>query len=263
MDAKEQQPRYGNWIPKMDLLRIWCAFGIILCILWLNITLKGWRILSCVLGAGAFALGCAAAYLQSCYYAYAFHGGGVMGKIHQFVLSRLPWDGKGVLLDIGCGSGALTISCAKKFVEAEIIGLDQWGSGWGYSLAQCQMNAEQEGIKTIKFVSGNAAELPFPEEEFDAVISNLVFHEVVQEKDKRKLVLEALRVLKKGGAFSFHDVFEDQNLYGNMLEFCELLREEGISSVYYEAHSETQSFIPSCLRKPIMLHNLGILYGEK
>ena len=34
------------------------------------------------------------------------------------------WDGKGSLLDIGCGAAALTVRCAKAFPEAEITAID-------------------------------------------------------------------------------------------------------------------------------------------
>ena len=40
---------------------------------------------------------------------------------------------------------------------------------------------------------GEAAHLEFPDESFDAVVSNFVFHEVRSEKDKRRVVQEALQ----------------------------------------------------------------------
>lgn len=43
---------------------------------------------------------------------YAFGGGGMMEQVHQIVLSHLDFDGQGQLLDVGCGSGALSIRAA-------------------------------------------------------------------------------------------------------------------------------------------------------
>ena len=40
---------------------------------------------------------------------YAFGGGGMMEGVHQAVLSHLDYNGQGKLLDVGCGSGALSI----------------------------------------------------------------------------------------------------------------------------------------------------------
>ena len=43
---------------------------------------------------------------------YAFGSGGMMEQVHQVVLSHLDFDGQGQLLDVGCGSGALSIRAA-------------------------------------------------------------------------------------------------------------------------------------------------------
>ena len=47
--------------------------------------------------------------------------------------------------------------------------------------------------------------LDFPDESFDAVTSNYVYHNITGE-DKQPLLLETLRVLKKGGVFAIHDL---------------------------------------------------------
>lgn len=263
MGVHDWKPQYGNWIPGNVLLRFWGMTGVLLLGFSLSLVLGRGNLLPLLLGISLFMVGSMTLYLQFCHYAYAFHGGGVMGEIHRFLLTRLPWKGQERLLEIGCGSGALTIRCAKAFPEAEVIGLDLWGKGWEYSQEQCQKNAERERVQNIGFIRGDAAALPFPDQAFDAVISNLTFHEVSEERDKRKLVIEALRVLKKGGVFAFQDLFEERRLYGDIQEFCAELCEAGIETVNYEPHSEQQSFIPRFLQKPIMLHNLGILSGKK
>lgn len=38
---------------------------------------------------------------------------------------KIPDGGSG--LDVGCGSGALTIACAKRNPNASFIGIDRWG----------------------------------------------------------------------------------------------------------------------------------------
>ena len=49
---------------------------------------------------------------------YAFGGGGMMERTHQCLLSHLDFDGKGTLLDVGCGSGALSIRAALTWPDA-------------------------------------------------------------------------------------------------------------------------------------------------
>jgi len=47
-------------------------------------------------------------------------------------------------------------------------------------------------------------------------VSNLVFHEVKDTEDKRLVVKEALRVVKKGGDFAFQDLFHEEKIYGDI-----------------------------------------------
>ena len=59
---------------------------------------------------------------------YAFGGGGMMERVHQAVLSHLDYDGNGNLLDVGCGSGALSIRAALTWSETKVTGIDYWGA---------------------------------------------------------------------------------------------------------------------------------------
>lgn len=186
-----------------------------------------------------------------------------MGRIHQYLADHLDWDGRGKLLDIGCGAGALTNRCAKLFPRAELTGMDYWGAEWSYAKDQCEKNARAEGVADrVKFQKGDAAHLDFPDGTFDAAVSNFVFHEVRSEKDKRKIVREALRVVKKGGSFAFQDLFSQEKLYGDMNEFVEELKAEGIAEVHYIPHVEKQGFIPRFVQAPWMLSGVGLLYGK-
>ena len=83
----------------------------------------------------------------------------------------------GVGLDIGCGSGALTIACAKRNPQGKMVGIDRWGKEYAsFSLPLCEKNASAEGAKNVSFQRGNAVKLDFPDESFDAVTSNYVYH---------------------------------------------------------------------------------------
>ena len=52
------------------------------------------------------------------------------------------------------------------------------------------------------------------------------------------MVREALRIVKKGGAFSFQDMFSQKALYGDMEEFVEELKKEGITEIHYIGNLE-------------------------
>jgi ubiquinone/menaquinone biosynthesis C-methylase UbiE len=103
-------------------------------------------------------------------------------------------------LDIGCGSGALTIGLAKALSTAQVTGIDFWGADWEYSKDQCERNARIEGVaRRATFVRQGAASLQFDAAAFDVVVSCLTFHEVRDVTDKSLVIAEALRVLCPGG----------------------------------------------------------------
>ena len=60
-------------------------------------------------------------------------------------------------------------------------------------------------MSNVRFQKGDAVKLDFPDETFDLVTSNYVYHNIMG-KDKQALLLETLRVLKKGGTFAIHDL---------------------------------------------------------
>ena len=161
---------------------------------------------------------------------YAFGGGGMMEQVHQVVLSHPDFDGQGQLLDVGCGSGALSIRAALTWRAAQVVGIDYWGSAYGYGQAMCEKNAESEGVAArCRFQHGDANRLDFPDESFDAVVSNYVYHNIMGS-DKRTLLLETLRVLKKGGVFALNDEMKP-HMYGNVEAFAQELRDMGYADV--------------------------------
>src|SRR5262249_59455661 len=101
----------------------------------------------------------------------------------------------------GCGSGQLLIRFAKS-APGEYVGLDSWKDDWEYSKAQCERNAELEGVRGLRFVHGSASRLPFPSRAFGRVISCLTFHEMRDVPDKTASLAEALRVLVPGGRYA-------------------------------------------------------------
>lgn len=178
---------------------------------------------------------------------------GVAGQV------SLPDGGTG--LDVGCGSGALTIACAKRNPAGRMIGVDTWGREYSsYSQALCQSNAAAEGVTNISFRKGNAVKLDFPDESFDAVTSNYVYHNI-PSKDRRAILLETLRVLKKGGVFAIHDLFDPFH-YGKMDPFLEKLK--GLGFEHVELIDTTGKFFRSPREaRRLFLGSSKLLFGRK
>lgn len=204
------------------------------------------------------------AYFAYARWAFSPKGRGIQAKVLDLVLSHvLELDGEGRVLDIGCGSGALAIRMAKRYPKAQVVGVDKWSAGWGFSRSLGERNAEIEGVaERLSYAGGDAASLPFDDGTFDVVVSNFVFHEVRGVRDKRRLLIEALRVLKPRGVFVFQDLFLWRAVYGRAEALVEVVRSWGVESVKLVDTSRS-GFIPRALKLPFMLGTAAILYGRK
>lgn len=192
---------------------------------------------------------------------YAFGGGGIMDRVHQTLLSHLDYDGKGRLLEVGCGSGALSIRAALTWPDAEITGVDYWGAMYNYSKELCEKNAAVEGVGSrCVFLREDANKLSFADETFDAVVSNYVYHNITGA-DKHELLLESLRILKKGGVFALHDAMKP-NMYTDMEGFVQKLKEMGYQEVRIVNTSEL-IFGSEKRAAWMMLGNSKLLVGRK
>ncbi len=269
----DKRADYGNWVPAaiMKVIRRNTVFLLIISILLLIlINNKIFAVIGFILTAAMFVM---CLYMGRCRKIFDFNGGNLMGKIHQFLVDRFPWsesrqklgvnDGSGSIIDIGCGAAALTNRIAKTHPNATVTGIDYWGDEWSYAKEQCEKNAAIEGVSDrVSFQKGDAAKLDFEDETFDGAVSNFVFHEVKTAKDKRDVVKEALRVVKKGGAFAFQDMFGQRSLYGDMDAFLKELEESGtVSEIHYIANIENQDFVPKFVTAPWMIKNAGLIFG--
>ncbi len=252
--TSEPHAQYGNWV----------STKLILVPALLALIFGGLAFLLPILGVlGAFFFVCAV------YFAYAYHqfspnGGDIQTKVRDLLLQRMEeWDGKGKVLDIGCGNGPLSIRIAKRFPQSEVVGIDTWGKAWEYSMAVCEKNAAIEGVADrVRFERGSASSLPFDDESFDMVVSNFVFHEIRNVRDKSDLVQEAWRVVKSGGWFVIHDLFLWKQVYGDTDALLEKIWSWGTASVTMLDTSGLE-FIPGALKLPFMLGTMGMLYGRK
>lgn len=260
-----EKPNYGNWVPTKLLILLACGSAAMLALLILTLCFHLswiWVVFSALLLVATLGV---FTYMLSFHNKLSLERGGLMGKVHAFVADHLPWDGKGKLLDVGCGAGALTIRAAKRFPEAQCYGIDYWGPGWDYSLQMCESNAKAEGVADrCHFQKGDASHLDFPDESFDAVVSNFVYHEVRNNPDKEALIRETLRVLKKGGSFALQDLFGQKSIYRDFDATVARLKAYGIvSEIDYLKNSEKEIGLPGWMAIPGMLADIGLIFGKK
>lgn len=99
-------------------------------------------------------------------------------------------------LDVGCGNGAAPIHLART-LGLEIAGVD-------VDPAQIRIaQADSSELESARFLALDATQLPFDDNAFDIVSTNMVTHHV---PEWQSLLAEMVRVLKPDGYFLYTDL---------------------------------------------------------
>jgi ubiquinone/menaquinone biosynthesis C-methylase UbiE len=108
------------------------------------------------------------------------------------------------VLDVGCGSGAVTRDIAKRVgSRGLVVGLDPSPA----LLAVARELAQQTGLgDCVEFREGSALRLPFPDRSFDAVVCVTVLSHVPEGE---AAIPELVRVLRLGGRLGVFDLDTD------------------------------------------------------
>ena len=110
-----------------------------------------------------------------------------------FAASSSPHD----VLDVGCGTGRLLETVARRWGDAWLTGVDASEA----MIAQAQ--GKHEGDARFTFRRGDACALPLESGSFEVVFSTLSFH---HWEDQAAGVREVARVLRPGGLLVLADV---------------------------------------------------------
>jgi ubiquinone/menaquinone biosynthesis C-methylase UbiE len=101
------------------------------------------------------------------------------------------------VLEIGCGTGSLTVRLAQALPTASIMGLDPDPGALARARAK-------DPASRIDWREGGAAELPMAERSCDRVVASLVLHHL-ETVEKHAALAEAHRVLRPGGRLHIAD----------------------------------------------------------
>jgi len=88
------------------------------------------------------------------------------------VLDRVAEAGGGDLLDIGCGTGWLVRSAARRFPGIRAVGVDLSSA----MVAEALANTAREGTREVAFIESDSGALPFAAGTFDFITCTASFH---------------------------------------------------------------------------------------
>ena len=91
-------------------------------------------------------------------------------------------------------------------------------------------------------------------------MSNYVYHNI-PEKDRKKLLLETLRVLRKGGVFALHDIMS-KSKYGDIESFIKDLKRAGYQDVRL-IDTDKGLFMTKREARILLLSGSKLLVGRK
>jgi ubiquinone/menaquinone biosynthesis C-methylase UbiE len=122
----------------------------------------------------------------------------------------LPWALQGEqlsgdVLEIGSGSGAMAAELLRRFPDARLTATD-----YDESMVETARDLLREFGDRVDVRQADATQLPFPDESFDAVVSFIMLHHVI---DWEKAVAEAVRVLCPGGRLLGFDLLGNRPMH--------------------------------------------------
>jgi len=125
--------------------------------------------------------------------------------IHRLVAQSRLWSSRVIrdapryikhtvtsILDLGCGTGFITMTLARLYPKAKVVGIDTSEA----ALAEARKLASNQGVTNVEFILGNITE-DLPDGPFDLIFCSVV---LLYVRDKYRLILEkAYDKLTPGG----------------------------------------------------------------
>lgn len=132
----------------------------------------------------------------------------VFEPVHEALIQALGSVEGRQVLDVGCGTGTLTVALARR--SARAIGVDP------APRMVAQARAKQEGAP-VTFIVGSAEALPFADSSFDGATASMTVH---HWRDAERGLAEVARVLRPGGRAAIADI----DLPGSLRSVLRLVR---------------------------------------
>jgi arsenite methyltransferase len=132
----------------------------------------------------------------------------------QLILDRVPLHAGQTVLDVGAGTGFLTVELAQRCgATSTVIAVDPWHAAMEVLREKCRYL----GLTNVELSERDAAALDRADSSVDVVVSNLGINNFA---DPSRVLVECRRVLRPAGT-----LLMTSNLVGHMGEFYDTYRE--------------------------------------
>jgi ubiquinone/menaquinone biosynthesis C-methylase UbiE len=122
-----------------------------------------------------------------------------ISKVHGALIAQAELADVHRVLEIGCGTGNLTIRVKRLHPHLEVIGCDPDPRA---------LDRARRKTDAIRFDKGYAERLPYADGEFDRVLSSMMLHHI-HDDAKTAAAAEVFRVLRPGGRLHLVDIGGD------------------------------------------------------
>ncbi len=148
------------------------------------------------------------------------------GRVHQRLMEEANLSDAARALEIGCGTGTLSILLKQTYPQLDVVGLDPDPK----ALSRADLKSARAGL-SIRYERGYADALPFADGSFDRVFSSMMYHHLRPE-DRSRMLRETHRVLRPGGSLHMVDFSgESHGFLAHLLHSHRLLRDNAADVV--------------------------------
>jgi ubiquinone/menaquinone biosynthesis C-methylase UbiE len=157
----------------------------------------------------------------------------------------------GRILDVGCGNGIFLLEAIAKYPgNIQVFGIDRDYA----ALGNAKLVFKDNDFNSERFILGNAYQLPFDDDTFDAVFCINTLVNLAPIASIEALIKELHRICKKGK----YIIFDYRNWYNPILSVTYFLnRITNSLSTYAYRWKQFESIVTKLKAKRVALHSLG------